>query len=145
MGKWTPALMVGFLLVAGCRGMDRSLTRGGEIKKEWTSLDDAKFIRARGIGAAPQDAKDATQKKGMARGAALVHARYELLARLRGVKLEGGLTVAQLMQTDSAIKERADDMIRGAEEASVEWTADGGAVVVLQVPRSEVERLARPR
>lgn len=140
----TLSVLVGLFFVAGCGHLERSV-KGGQIKQEWASLDDTKFVRARGIGAAPRDGKDATQRKGMARNAALVSARYELLGRLKGLKLEGGLTVAQLMQTDSAIQERAENVIRGAEEASVEWTADGGAVVVLQVPRSAIEGLARPQ
>mgnify|MGYP001570336698 CR=1 FL=1 len=138
-------LVVGLFIVFGCKHVDRSLTKKGEIKQEWGSLDDEKFIRVRGIGAAPTEAKDATQARGMARNSGLVAARYELLGRLKGLKLEGGLTVSQLIQTDAAIQERADAVIRGAEEVSVEWTGDGGAVVVLQVPRSAVESLGRTR
>lgn len=139
------AALFGLMLVAGCGHMEKSVTRGGEIKQTLSGLDDDKFIRTRGIGAAPTNAKDSSQAKGMSRNAGLVAARYEMLQRLRGLRLNGGLTVAELIQTDSRISEQADDIVRGAEEVSTEFAADGGAVVVLQVRRSEIEKLTRGR
>jgi len=128
------------LLVAGCKGDKRSLSKG-EIKSVWEQVSDKDTIRIRGIGAAPASIKSETQRRGMARNAALVSARYEALALLRGIKLNGGLTIGKLMETDSRIQETADRVISGMEETQVEWASDGGAVVLLEISRDKVEKM----
>ena len=141
---WALAFVIALAGFTGCDKEKNALAKG-QIKDIWAQASDTQFIRTRGIGAVPKDAKDVTQARGMARNAGLLAARYEMLQRLRGLRLSGGLTVQELMQTDSQIAERADDIIRGAEELSCEFAADGGAVVVIQVRRSDVEKLSRAR
>jgi hypothetical protein len=107
----------------------------------WSQVSDKDFIRVRGIGVAPDKATGDTKRKGLARNAALVSARYELLEIIKGIKVTGGLTIGQLAQTDGVIKETADRIMAGAEEESTEFTTDGGCVVLMRLERSKVESI----
>ncbi len=137
-------MMVVVALVAagltGCGGVNRSLSKG-EVKDVWEKVSDKTTIRVRGIGVAPTGIASQTQRRGLSRNAALVNARYEALALLRGVKVTGGLSVGSLMEKDSKIKEVANQVIAGMEEVQVEFAKDDGAVVLLELERSKLERM----
>lgn len=126
--------------LAGCAHDQRALSKG-QVRDVWTAQSDAETIRVRGIGVASEETKGDTLKKGRARAAALVSARYELASLLKGVRLQGGLSVASLVEKDSKIKETMDQIIAGAEETLTEFTADGGAVVLIEIPRAKIERM----
>lgn len=126
------------VLATGCKKNLQGVSKG-QIDQAWGQISDSDYIRVRGIGAAPQNIVDTTQRRGMARNAALVAARYELLARIKGVKLNGGLSIGDLIQQNGQIKELTDKTIAGAEEVSTEWTKDDGCVVVLQLSRDQVD------
>jgi hypothetical protein len=113
----------------------------GEVKSLWEQVSDKDTIRVRGIGVPPEGTKSLTQRRGLSRNAALVNARYEALALLRGVKLTGGLSVASLMEKDSRIREIANQVISGMEEVQVEWANDDGAVVLLELKRDKLEKM----
>ncbi len=126
--------------LSGCGGVNRSLSKG-EIKDVWEKVSDKETIRVRGIGVAPTGIASQTQRRGLSRNAALVNARYEALALLRGIKVTGGLSVGSLIEKDSHIKEVANQVIAGMEEVQVEFSKDDGAVVLLELDRSKLERM----
>lgn len=128
------------LLLSGCASVPRA-TSGGKVLDFWEKVSDKAYIRVRGIGATRPEARGLTARRGASRDAALVAARYQLLSVIKGVKLEGGVTMAQLMERDSLIREIADEVVSGGEEVLVEWLHDDGAVVTLELRRSKVERL----
>jgi len=134
--------MVAFVAVGltGCAGANRSLSNG-EIRSVWERVSDKNTIRVRGIGVAPTGVASQTQRRGLARNAALVNARYEALALLRGIKVTGGLSVGKLMEQDSRIREVANQVIAGMEETLVEWAKDDGAVVLMEIKREKLERM----
>lgn len=139
MNKLMSVLAVAVLLLTtGCREEKKALTKG-QVKDLWSQVSDKDFIRVRGIGVAPEASRGETRRKGLARNAALVSARYELLQIIKGLKVTGGLTIGQLSQTDGEIKEAADRIMAGAEEEQTEFTSDGGCVVLLRLDRSKVE------
>lgn len=141
MARGTSGFVIGLLvLVTGCAHDQRALKQG-VVKDVWTSESDATTIKVRGIGVAPEGTKGDTLKKGRARAAALVNARYELASLLRGVHLQGGTSVASLVEKDSRVRESMDQMISGAEETITEFTADSGAVVLIEIPRAKVEAM----
>jgi hypothetical protein len=125
---------------SACSKVNRSLSKG-EVKSLWEQVSDKDTIRVRGIGVPPEGTKSLTQRRGLSRNAALVNARYEALALLRGVKLTGGLSVASLMEKDSRIREIANQVIAGMEEVQVEWASDDGAVVLLELKRDKLEKM----
>jgi len=137
-------MVVVLMLVAaglsGCGGVNRSLSKG-EVKDVWEKVSDKDTIRVRGIGVPPERVESSTQRRGLARQAALVNARYEALALLRGIKVTGGLSVGKLMEKDSHIKEVANQVIAGMEEVQVEWAKDDGAVVLLELERSKLNKM----
>jgi hypothetical protein len=132
--------LIAAIVLGACSKSNRSLSKG-EIKSLWEQVSDKDTIRVRGIGVAPEGTKSVTQRKGLARNAALVNARYEALALLRGVKVTGGLSVGSLMEKDSRIREIANQVISGMEEVQVEWTADDGCVVLLELKRDKLEKM----
>ncbi len=140
MKTMTAVMLLAVLALSGCGGNERALSKGS-IRDTWESQSDKTFIRVRGIGVAPDWATGDTKRKGLAHNAALVSARYELLAVVKGLKIGGGLTIGQLSQTDGVIKETADRIMAGAEEETAEFTVDGGCVVLMRLERSKVESI----
>lgn len=126
--------------LTGCGGVNRSLSKG-EISDVWTKVSDKDTIRVRGIGIPSAGAGSVTQRRGLARNAALVNARYESLALLRGVKVTGGIDIGKLMERDSHVREIANQVIAGMEEVQVEWAKDDGCVVLLELKRDKLERM----
>ncbi|MBN1621198.1 MAG: hypothetical protein JW871_01240 [Endomicrobiales bacterium] len=132
------------VILGGCassKPKDR-VSKSGEISREWTEqgITD-NYIFATGIGAADQTMESKTQKMATSRNAAVVGAQYNMLSVLKGVKLEGGITVEQAMETDSLLATKIDAEIKGAEIAKSEWTADDGCVVTLRLPKKRLKMI----
>ena len=127
------------LVVSGCD--ERKSVIKGRIKDAWGQISDKDYVRVRGIGAIPRGTVGFTNRRGLSRNAALVAARYEMLAVIKGIKVTGGLTVGKLMQKDSQIREVADRIIHGAEEVKAEWAEDDGCIVTLELKRADIEKL----
>jgi hypothetical protein len=64
-----------------------------------------------------------TQRKSLARDAAIVKAQYEMLSMVKGVELEGGYTVERAIEEDSSLESRIQETIKGAEILKSEFTA----------------------
>ena len=125
---------------SGC-DKDKNALSKGAIRDIWSQASDTQSIRTRGIGAVPQGTLGFTERRGLARNAALVAARYEMLQVIKGLRVTGGLTVGKLMQTHGEIKEVADRIVAGSEEEQVEWAKDDGCVVLLRLDRDKVEKI----
>lgn len=103
------------------------------------------FIEAIGIGASDPALPTDTQRKALARDAAIAKAQYELLSMIKGVELEGGIKVSRAIETDGTLETRIKDTLRGAEVLKSEFTADGGCVVTLRLPRARLETMMGAR
>lgn len=126
--------VVSLFLLAGCGGS--KYLKEGKVKD---TIDEKpvtdRYITAIGIGAPAPDITNETQKKASSRNAAVVAAQYQLVSMIKGVKIQGGVTIEKAIETDSKIKATVDDSIRGAEIIKSEWTADGGCVVTLRLDK----------
>ena len=127
--------------LSGCGGV-QSRVKDGKIE---TTLDQhanrRRYIEAIGIGASDPTLATDTQRKSLARDAAIVKAQYELLSMVKGVQLEGGITISRAIETDSTLESRLRETIRGAEIVKSEFTADNGCVVTLSLPKDRLERM----
>lgn len=94
-----------------------------------------RYITAIGIGAPAPDITNQTQKKASSRNAAIVAAQYQLVSMIKGVKIQGGVTIEKAVETDSKIKAIVDDSIKGAEIVKTEWTSDDGCIVTLRLDK----------
>ncbi|MDD5303569.1 MAG: hypothetical protein PHS14_10725 [Elusimicrobia bacterium] len=99
------------------------------------------YIEAIGIGASDPSLTSDTQRKSLARDAAIVKAQYELLSMIKGVTLEGGVTVNRAIETDSKLEARVNDAIKGAEILKTEFTSDNGCVVTMRLPKARLEQM----
>ena len=99
------------------------------------------YIESIGIGASDPNLPSDTQKKSLARDAAIVKAQYEMLSMVKGVELEGGVTVSRAMETDSTLEARLKETIRGAEVVKSEFTSDNGCVVTIRLPKKRLEAM----
>ena len=136
--------VIALSVLTGCASLPRA-TKDGELKSLWTKISTKDFIRVRGVGAVPPGVVGRTAKRGASRNAALVAARYELLAVIKGVRVSGGVTVAQLSEKDSIVRELANDLVKGGEEVQTEWLRDSGCVITLELRRATVERLIQEK
>ncbi len=136
---WAAGLAAACLL-AGCGGVQRRV-HGGTVDGTIDQTPDRRsYLESIGIGAADPKLPTDTQRKALSRDAAIVKAQYEMLSMIKGVKLEGGVTVRRALESDSALEARVNDAISGAEIRKSEFTADGGCVVTIRLPKSALEK-----
>ncbi len=128
-------------LMTGCGGVQSRVVKGQVETVINQKPDRGGYIEAIGIGASDPDLESDTQRKSLARDAAIVKAQYELLSMLKGVKLEGGITVERAMEEDSDLRTKVDDTIKGAEILKSEFTADNGCVVTMRLPKSRLQEM----
>lgn len=128
-------------VLQGCAGIPSRLEQGKVQQTMDQRPNRWRYLEAIGIGASDPALPTETQRKALARDAAIVKAQYELLAMLGGVELEGGLTVDRALETNSKLEARLKETIRGAEVVKTEFTADNGCVVTLRLPKRRLERM----
>ncbi len=136
--QWAAAAVAAAMGTTGCSGVVARVRSGqlGEVIDQ--KPEQRGYFEAIGIGASDPAMPTATQRKALARDAAIVKAQYELLSLIKGVTLEGGVTVSQAMEKDSSLSARVHDMLRGAEVRKTEFTSDGGCVVTLRLPKDRL-------
>lgn len=127
-------------LLAGC-GTKSAALKDGELKQTIEQQEDmGKYIEVMGIGAADPAMKTATQRKASSRNAAVVDAEFQMVKKLNGVTVTGGVTVEKAMQTDSAIKTSVDSMVKGMETVKTEWASDDGCIVTMRLSKAIIEK-----
>lgn len=132
--------LVAVAVLAGCGGVTRRV-HGGTVDRVIDQRPvKGGYIEAIGIGASDPTLKTDTQRMALARDAAIVKAQYELMSMIKGVQLEGGVTVERALETDSTLAARVHDTIRGAEIHKSEFTSDNGCVVTLRLPKAALEK-----
>ncbi|HAT73265.1 MAG TPA: hypothetical protein DCS63_10670 [Elusimicrobia bacterium] len=130
------------VIAAGCSSSpDKgTVASSGEIEREWVEEGITKnYVFARGIGAADQTLENKTQRMATSRNASIVNGQYNMLSFIKGVSLEGGITVEKAIETDSVLATKIDAVIKGAQVVRTEWTADDGCVVVLRLPKKALK------
>ncbi|MBI5597523.1 MAG: hypothetical protein HY928_15645 [Elusimicrobia bacterium] len=127
-------------LAAGCRG--GTFVKGGRVQDTLSQeADKGKYIESIGIGAADPTLPTETQRRALSRDAAIVKSQYEMLSMVKGVEIEGGITVSRAMEKDSTLEARLKETIRGAEITKTEFTKDDGAVVTLRLLKKRLEQM----
>lgn len=130
------------VIAAGCGSSpDKgTVANTGEIEREWVEEGITKnYVFARGIGAADQTLENKTQRMATSRNASIVNGQYNMLSFLKGVNLEGGITVEKAIETDSVLATKIDSVIKGAQVVRTEWTSDDGCVIVLRLPKKALK------
>ena len=129
------------MIITGCGGVSSRVKNGAVQNVIDQSPNRMGYIESIGIGASDPALATETQRKALARDAAIVKAQYEMLSMVKGVELEGGVTVDRALETDSSLEARLKETIRGAEILKSEFTADNGCVVTLRLPKNRLEKL----
>lgn len=138
----TPGAVLGAaLLLAGCGGVQSRVHKGAVDSVINQEPSEGRYITAIGIGASDPKLPSDTQRKALARDAAIVKAQFEMLSMIRGVTLKGGVRVERAVEADSAIESSMLETLRGAEVVKSEFTSDSGCVVTMRIPRSRLDRM----
>jgi len=127
--------------LAGCGGV-QSRVKDGKVE----SVIDQKsvhgsYLETIGIGASDPTLATDTQRKALARDAAIAKAQFEMLSMVKGVTLEGGVTIDRAIEKDSLLEAKIKDTIRGAEILKTEFTSDNGCVVTIRLLKRRLETL----
>lgn len=134
-------LIVLAVLLAACGGV-RGRVKDGKVE---SVIDQhpvrSAYLETIGIGASDPALATDTQRKALARDAGIAKAQYEMLSMVKGVTLEGGITVDRAIEKDSVLEAKLKETIRGAEVMKTEFTADNGCVVTIRLPKSRLEKL----
>jgi len=141
MRMQTAAILALLVLVAGCSGVSPRLRQGRVPNTIDEKPERRGYFEAIGIGASDPALPTETQRKALARDAAIVKAQYELLAMVKGVELEGGIRVERALEKDSSLATRIKETIRGAEVLKSEFTTDNGCVVTLRLSKARLAKL----
>ncbi|MBI4061780.1 MAG: hypothetical protein HY403_10145 [Elusimicrobia bacterium] len=143
VSAFAQSALLGFCLVTtACGGRIKSRVHAGAVDGVIDQKPDRSgYLEAIGIGASDPALTSDTQRKALARDAAIVKAQYELLSMVKGVALEGGITVQRALETDSDLETRVNDAIKGAEILKTEFTSDNGCVVTMRLPKERLERM----
>ncbi len=128
-------------LAAGCYGPQSRVKKGQVQNTINQDPNRNQYLEAIGIGASDPALASDTQRKALARDAAIVKAQYEMLSMVKGVMLQGGVTVQRAMETDSTLEAKVNDVIKGAEILKSEFTADNGCVVTIRLPKKRLEEM----
>lgn len=128
------------LLAAGCSSVRTRLADGKVPDVINEKPERGSYYEAIGIGAGDPALPTVTQRRSLARDAAIVKAQYELLSMIKGVELDGGYTVSRAISVDSKLATRVHDSVRGARVLKSEFTDDGGCVVTVRLPKEELRR-----
>lgn len=133
-------LLAAVVFVAGCSR--NTFVKKGQID-DVLEQDSAtrKYVESIGIGAADQSLSSQTQRRSTSRDAAIVKAQYEMLSMVKGVEIEGGITVSRAIEQDSTLEARLKDTIRGAEIIKTEFTSDDGAIVTMRLPKKRLSKM----
>jgi hypothetical protein len=123
-------------LLAACSSVKPRLVDGRLPQVIDERPERGAYFEAIGIGAADPSLPTETQRKSLARDAAIVKAQYELLALIKGVEIEGGHKVSKALAQDSTLESRVRAAVRGAEVLKSEFTEDGGCVVTVRLPKA---------
>ncbi|TBR22148.1 hypothetical protein EPO15_08660 [bacterium] len=138
LGLAGAVLALAFTAACGNKGF----VKGGKVQDTLNQeADKGKFIEAIGIGAADPTLPTETQRRALSRDAGIVKAQYEMLSMVKGVEIEGGITVSRAMEKDSTLEARLKETIRGAEIVKTEFTKDDGAVVTLRLLKKRLEQM----
>ena len=136
-------LLMAAAALAACSGVQSRLHDG----KVQNTIDQKALrggqLEAIGIGASDPALATDTQRKALARDAAIVKAQYEMLSMIKGVTLKGGVKVERALETDSVLEASMLEAIRGAEIVKSEFTSDNGCVVTMRIPRTRLEKLMK--
>jgi hypothetical protein len=139
-----PAAALGaVVLLAGCGGVQSRVHSGTLDSVIDQDPAHGKYVTAIGIGGSDPDLPSDTQRKALARDAAIVKAQYEMLSMVKGVTLKGGVKVERAIETDSSLEASLLEAIRGAEIVKSEFTSDNGCVVTLRIPRARLEKMMK--
>lgn len=128
------------MTTAGCGGVRSRLVDGRVPDVINEKPEKSSYYEAIGIGAGDPALATVTQRRSLARDAAIVKAQYELLSLIKGVELDGGYTVSRAISVDSKLATRVHESIRGARVLKSEFTDDGGCMVTVRLPKEELAR-----
>jgi hypothetical protein len=136
--KTAPVFAAAALLLSACSGIRPRLVAGRVPDVLDENPERGSYFEAVGIGASDPALPTDTQRRALARDAAIVQAQYELMSLIKGVELSGGYKVSRAIETDSTLETRVQDSIRGAEIRKSEFTTDGGCVVTLRLDKARL-------
>ena len=141
--RFLPMFLSCCVALTACGGRVSSRVHKGAVDTVLDQKPDQRgYFETIGIGASDPSMATDTQRKALARDAAIVKAQYEMLSMIKGVILEGGVTVQRAIETDSNLVTRINDAIKGAEVLKSEFTSDNGCVVTLRLPKARLEQMA---
>ena len=135
-------VFVVIVFACACAGAPETgmVSKTGEMEKEWVEEGMIRnYVFARGIGAADQTLTNKTQRMATSRNASIVNGQYNMLSFIKGVQLEGGITVEKAIETDSVLATKINSVIKGAQVVRSEWTSDDGCVVVLRLSKTALK------
>ena len=139
--KLTAIAILTASLMTGCGGVQSRVEKGQVQGVIDQNPNHRGYIEAIGIGASDPALTSDTQRKSLARDAAIVKAQYEMLSMVKGVELEGGYTVSRAIEEDSSLESRILATIKGAEILKSEFTSDNGCVVTMRLPKSRLQSM----
>ncbi|MCX5784216.1 MAG: hypothetical protein NTX59_00850 [Elusimicrobia bacterium] len=103
------------------------------------------YLEAIGMAIPPKNIENRpenkSERKMKCRDAAIVQAQFEMLSVLKGVRIEGGITVNQAITTDSTMRSSLSEVLRGATIENTKWEEDDSCAVTLRIPKNRIRKM----
>jgi len=116
---------------------------------------DNGLLRATGVGAPPANAVNAAQARGMAKRAATVIARRNLLELIKGVQIDSSTTIDNFMVSSDVVVSRIRGFLQNSQILDTAYMSDGsvevtvglklrGGISDVVLPKADQFRLTEP-
>lgn len=129
------------LLLCPCSLRAQSPETHATLGVDWT----ADTITVMGVGQPPPNPTNLAQARAITIRAALNDAARGLNDLLRGIVIQGGLTVGELVEANEAVRARVEGLVKGAWQAGPPtYRSDGSIELTVFVRRSEVAAAVLP-
>ncbi|MFH1645077.1 MAG: hypothetical protein ABIB11_01515 [Candidatus Omnitrophota bacterium] len=140
-------ILISFILsisLVACSTGIKSHVKGGKLQQTLEGeTQSSDFVQSIGIGAADNKMDNITQRRATSRNAAIAMAQFEMISTVKGLQLEGGITVSKAMETDSNITTTINESVKGAEIVKTEWTSDDGCVATLRLSKKRLSQMLK--
>lgn len=136
------ALLAGVLVLT--IGLVLGQTTAKAESKALPGVDwQGQVVRANGAGAPDMRAQNPAQARLGAERAALLDAFRNLLARVKGVVVDGSRTVGELMEKDE-VRAKVEGVVKGYRVVSKRYFSDNGVEVEVEVPLTMLSDVVDP-
>jgi len=96
------------------------------------------IIQATGQGFPPKDVNDPNKSKMMAKRAAIIDAKRNLLEEIKGIQIFSNTTIENYIISNDTIRTKVNGIINNVDIVNISYKPDGSAIVILEIDKRKL-------